>query len=76
MAIKAGSSIEIIEHLVLAAGAMMEDASFEHAMAIPTAADDRMVRLARLRQVACDIAVLSLAAEVLNRHGKAGLPPG
>jgi hypothetical protein len=75
MAIKTGSSIEIIQHLVLAAGAMMEDASVELAFAIPTAADDRMARLDWLRQLACDIAVLSLAAEVLTRHGKAGLPP-
>lgn len=62
-------SIDIIEHLCLEAGRMMEDASLELALGAPSARDEQTARLERLNQVAGDIAALAAAAEVLHRRG-------
>lgn len=58
----------VIAHLCLTAGALMEDTSVELARVLP-AQDERQAHLHRLRQTADDIAALIAAAEVLNRRG-------
>lgn len=60
---------DLIQHLSLEAGRLMEDFSPELALTLPAAQDDRACYLNRVRQAADDIAALAAAAEVLNRRG-------
>ena len=69
MAIKSDQSLDLIQHLYLEAGRLMEDTSVELASTLSTEPDDRLACLDRLRQAADDIAALASAAEVLNRRG-------
>lgn len=65
------SPIDVIQHLCLEAGRLMEDTSVELALLMPAACDDRTARLECLGQATDDIAALSAAAEVLHRRGSA-----
>ena len=69
MATETSPTTDVIQHLCLEAGRLMEDFSAELAHALPTSACDRAARLDFVRQAAADVASMMDAAEVLSRRG-------
>lgn len=63
---------ELIAHLCLEAGRIMEDVSTTMAMRLPETTDGIDARITRVRQAGEDIATLAMAAEVLARRALAG----
>ena len=60
---------QIIEHLCLAAGQLMEDNSIAAALSMPTASEERQLRVQQLQVAGRDIHFLVGAAEVMLRRG-------
>lgn len=59
---------EIIEHLYLRAGQLMEDNSVAAALRMPTSTDERQLRVRQLYIAGRDIHFLVGAAEVIARR--------
>ena len=62
------SASDLITHLWLEAGRIMEDSSVELALALPEQQQQRTERLERLHQAGTDIAALAAAAQALHRR--------
>lgn len=62
---------ELIQHLLLEAGGLMEDASPEFALTWPEDTELQLKRIEILAQLADDLGSLALAAETLHRRNLA-----
>ena len=62
------SARDLIIHLCLEAGRIMEDTSVELALTLPEEQQQRADRLERLHQAGTDIAALAATAQALHRR--------
>jgi hypothetical protein len=62
------SARDLITHLCLEAGRIMEDTSVELALTLPEGQQQRADRLGRLHQAGTDIVALAAAAQALHRR--------